>query len=362
MISSPLRATMNASDEKSHGLGISSPVLDVEKSPLLAQTPSLESIPSRNDSVGSSKKLSKAYLPSDRTYQHSRVPTAYVPSPHGTHLYSPKHLPKNIVSAMSEEVVKPPPAAASLNTPQRGLSLLKRTPSARRQAPPIAPPRPQRNPSISRHIPIVPQRVPSLTRQVPAVVETTPYEPQQAPTLPQIAPTAPQRGPVADAPRIQTTALYTSRRVSSMFMTPTSEMAPPMMAKTHSPERKLDTFPASPPVHLPLTKPRNLYQTRRAPTPYNPITQTTGPAAPRRFPVPYTPSNLSNPTPVSAVSGHSRCASSMALPPSVLAPPPPSSLLAPPPSIRTLNSQLRRGVSYVSTTSSVYSRLPSDDK
>ncbi|KEQ75052.1 hypothetical protein M436DRAFT_43303, partial [Aureobasidium namibiae CBS 147.97] len=269
-ISSPLRAMMNANDEKS------ARPLSIDKSPLLSKTPSpLHSATSSIDSV--SGQPPAAYIQSAR-YQPSRVPTAYVPSPHGTHLYSPKHLPKAIVSAMSADL-KPPTAAAAA------------------------------------------------------------YPPQRAPTLPKIAPAISY--PAPSITPIQTTSLYTSRRVSSMFMTPTAHMAPPLINKTPSSERKLDTFASSPLAHMPPIQPKNLYSTRRAPTPYVPYKPAT-PApsqvssdAPRRFPVAsaYAPSSVRVP----------------------------SSLLQPPPSIRRLRSA-DRGVSYASNTSSIYSRLPTDDK
>lgn len=324
-ISSPLRTTANASDEKSNGLGISSPRQSIEKSPLLAKSPSLSHSVSHsithsivsNDSVGSSNQPSTAYVSSSRTYQPSRVPTAYVPSPHGTHLYSPKHLPKAVVSAMSDEASKQPPAAV--------LRLPQQTPLAPKRAPPIVP---RRTSSVSRYIPIELQHAPSSSRHIP-------IEPQRDPTLPQVAPTALQQPPAAETTPIQTTSLYTSRRVSSTFLTPTSDMRPPLIAKPASPGRELDTFPASPPVHMPLTRPTNLYQTRRAPTPYNHAAQGNGPVPPRRLPIAYKPSDQSRV---------------------------PSSLLAPPPSVRQLNSARNRGVSYASSTSSVYSRLVTDPK
>jgi hypothetical protein len=303
-ISSPLRSTMNASNEKS-----STRPLSIEKSPLLSKTPSLShSAQSSMDSMN--RQPSTAYIPSDR-YQPSRVPTAYVPSPHGTHLYSPKHLPKAVVSAMSEDV-RPPAAAAVAYPPQRAPTLPKLAPAIAHRAPSV----PRRAPSIPRHIPIIPQQ----------------------------APASPQRDLVREVTPIETSSLYTSRRVSSMFMTPIAHMAPLLISKTPSPERDLDTFPASPPVHMPLTRPTNLYATRRAPTPYTPYTpykpavqqaaQQTGPTAPRRFPAAtYTPSS------------HMR---------------EPSSLLAPP-SIRRLRSA-DRGVSFASISSSIYSRLTSDEK
>jgi hypothetical protein len=307
-ISSPLRSTVNANNEKSSTRPIS-----IEKSPLLAKTPSLShSAQSSMDSMN--RKPSTAYIPPDR-YQPSRVPTAYVPSPRGTHLYSPKHLPKAVVSAMSEEV-RPPTAAAIAYPPQRAPTLPKLAPAIVHKAPSV----PRRAPSIPRHIPIIPQQPPASPQQ-DLVREVTPGE---------------------------TSSLYTSRRVSSMFMTPIAHMAPPLISKTPSPpERDLDTFLSSPPVHMPITRPTNLYATRRAPTPYTPYTpykpavqqavqQTgqTGQTAPRRLPgAAYTPSS------------HLR---------------EPSSMLAPP-SIRRLRSA-DRGVSFASISSSIYSRLTSDDK
>ncbi|KAK6004400.1 hypothetical protein QM012_008262 [Aureobasidium pullulans] len=322
---------MSAKAEKSNGLGISSPRPSIEKSPLLAKTPSLSHSVSHsishsivsNDSVGSSNQPSTAYIQSSRTYQPSRVPTAYVPSPHGTHLYSPKHLPKAVVSAMSDEASKQP--ATALRLPQRAPSVPQQASILPKRAPPIVP---QRTPSVSQYIPIELQRAPSKSRHIPIV-------PQRDPTLLQVAPTALQRPPAAEITPIQTTSLYTSRRVSSTFLTPTSHMGPSLMTKPRSPERHLDTFPASPPVHMPLTRPTNLYQTRRAPTPYNHAAQGNGPLGPRRLPVAYTPSNQSRV---------------------------PSSMLAPPPSVRQLNSARNRGVSYASNTSSVYSRLVTDPK
>ncbi|KAG9563791.1 hypothetical protein KCU71_g3361, partial [Aureobasidium melanogenum] len=323
-ISSPLRATANANDEKFNGLGLSSPRPSIERSPLLAKTPSLSRSIASTDSVESSDQPSTAYIQSSRTYHPSRVPTAYVPSPHGTHLYSPKHLPKAIVSAMSDEASKPP-AAAALRATQRAPSVPHHAPVIAKRVPPVVP---QRTPSVSQYIPIELQRAPSTSRHIPIV-------PQRAPTLPQIAPTALQRPPAAEITPIQTTSLYTSRRVSSTFLTPTSHMGPPLITKAVSPERELDTFPTSPPVHMPLTRPTNLYQSRRAPTPYNHAAQGTGPFGPRRLPVAYTPSNQSRV---------------------------PSSMLAPPPSIRQLNSARNRGVSFASNTSSVYSRHVTDPK
>jgi hypothetical protein len=303
-ISSPLRSTMNASNEKS-----STRPMSIEKSPLLSKSPSLShSAQSSMDSMN--RQPSTAYIPSDR-YQPSRVPTAYVPSPHGTHLYSPKHLPKAIVSAMSEDV-RPPAAAAVAYPPQRAPTLTKLAPAIVHRAPSV----PQRAPSIPRHIPIIPQQPPA----------------------------SPQRDFVREVTPVETSSIYTSRRVSSMFMTPTAHMAPSLISKTPSPERDLDTFLTSPPVHMPLTRPTNLYATRRAPTPYTPYTpykpavqqaaQRTGPTVPGRLPgAAYTPSS------------HMR---------------EPSSMLAPP-SIRRLRSA-DRGVSFASNTSSIYSRLTSDDK
>jgi len=299
-ISSPLRAMTNANDEKS------TRPLSIDKSPLLSKSPSpSHSATSSIDSVNN--QPSAAYIPSAR-YQPSRVPTAYVPSPHGTHLYSPKHLPKAIVSAMSADL-KPPTAAAAAYPPQR------------------APTLPKIAPAISYRAPSAPRRAPSLPRHIPIVLQQPPAPPQRDP-VPEITP-------------IQTTSLYTSRRVSSMFMTPTAHMAPPIINKTPSPERNLDTFASSPLAHMPPIQPKNLYSTRRAPTPYVPYKPATpapsqvSSVAPRRFPVAsaYAPSSVRVP----------------------------SSLLQPPPSIRRLRSA-DRGVSYASNTSSIYSRLPTDDK
>ncbi|KAH0343873.1 hypothetical protein KCU81_g4977, partial [Aureobasidium melanogenum] len=327
-ISSPLRATIDANDEKSNGLGISSPRQSIEKSPLLAKTPSLSRSIASTSSVESADQPSTAYVQSSRTYHPSRVPTAYVPSPHGTHLYSPKHLPKAVVSAIADEASKQP--AAALRLPKRTSSISHQTPIVPKRAPPVVP---QRTPSVSQYIPIELQRPLSVSRRIPVV-------PQRAPTLPQIAPTALQRPPAVEITPIQTTSLYTSRRVSSTFLTPTSHMGPPLITNPPSPERELDTFPSSPPVHMPLTRPTNLYQSRRAPTPYNHAAQNTGPLAPsplapRRVPVAYTPASQSRV---------------------------PSSMLAPPPSVRRLNSARNRGHSFASNTSSVYSRLVTDPK
>ncbi|KAI4751799.1 hypothetical protein E4T52_05534 [Aureobasidium sp. EXF-3400] len=194
----------NASDEKSRPLSI-------DKSPLLSKSPSpAHSAQSSIDSINGPP--SAAYISSSR-YQPSRVPTAYVPSPHGTHLYSPKHLPKTIESAIAADL-KPPTAAAAAYPPQRAPTLPKVAPAIVYRAPSV----PKRAPSLPRHIPIVPQQ----------------------------PPVSPKRNPVPEITPIQTSSLYTSRRVSSMFMTPTAHMAPPL-TKTPSPERKLDTFPSSPP-------------------------------------------------------------------------------------------------------------------
>jgi hypothetical protein len=324
-ISSPLRSMTNASDEKS-----STRPLSIDKSPLLSKTPSpLHSAQSSIDSMNNGQR-STAYIPSDR-YQPSRVPTAYVPSPHGTHLYSPKHLPKAVVSALSQEV-KPPAAAASAYPPQR------------------APTLPKLAPTIVHRTSSVPRRSSSLSRQRPLL-------PRHIPIIPQQAPSPPQRDPAPDITPIETSSLYTSRRVSSMFMTPTAEMAPPLMTKFPSPERKLDTFPASPPVHMPLTQPTNLYSTRRAPTPYVPLTQPANIYATRRAPTPYTPYKpaAQQPGPLAP----RRLPMAAYTPSSHMREP--SSLLAPPPPLRRLRSA-DRGVSYASNTSSIYSRLTSDEK
>ncbi|THX93123.1 hypothetical protein D6D03_10196 [Aureobasidium pullulans] len=259
-ISSPLRMAMNAGDEKPNGLGISSSRPSIEKSPLLSKSPSHSSSHSVSSSgtMQSLHKASTAYVPSVHTYLPSRVPTAYVPSPHGTHLYSPKHLPKTISAS-----------------------------------------------------------APAIATQSASLGDA--YPPKQS----------------FDLPPIQTTSLYSSRRVSSTFLTPTSHMGPPAPMNFSSPRRGVpETMPVSPPVHMPLTRPTNLYSMRRAPTPYTPAIQGNGPA-PRRFPVVLTPPSQSNRLP--------------------------SALLAPPPSIRQLNSA-RRGVSYASNTSSIYSRHVGDDK
>ncbi|KAI5241726.1 hypothetical protein E4T43_05252 [Aureobasidium subglaciale] len=261
-ISSPLRRTMSINVDKPDALGISSPRLSIEKSPLLSKSPSQSSAHSSvrsNDTTDSSQNQLRptTYIPSTtRTYQPSRVPTDYVPSPHGTHLYSPKRHPKAIASPLRVEA-------------------------------PIRPVEPY-----------------ALRRVAPAI-DTTP---------------------------VHTTSLYTSRRVSSTFLTPTS-MIPPLMTNSSSPMRESNTHQASTPVHMPLTRPINLYSSRRAPTPFAPTTYATDQALPKRDPRARGLPDYSTRVP--------------------------STMLAPPPSIRQLNSA-RRGVSYASNTSSIYSRHVND--
>ncbi|KAI5200259.1 hypothetical protein E4T39_05799 [Aureobasidium subglaciale] len=260
-ISSPLRRTMSINIEKPDALGNSSPRLSIEKSRLLSKSPSQSSAHSsvRSDSTADGMQNQQpptAYMPSTRTYQPSRVPTDYVPSPHGTHLYSPKYLPKT-------------------------------TASPSRAEPPIRPVEPY------------------ALRRAASGIETTP---------------------------VLTTSLYTSRRVSSTFLTPTT-MIPPLMASGFSPMREPKAYQPSPPVHRPLTRPTNLYSSRRAPTPFAPTAYAIDQAMPNRDPIVRGPPDY--PTRV------------------------PSTMLAPPPSIRQFNSA-RRGVSYASNTSSIYSRHVSD--
>ncbi|KAI5211641.1 hypothetical protein E4T38_01279 [Aureobasidium subglaciale] len=253
---------MSINVDKPDALCISSPRLSIEKSPLLSKSPSQSSAHlsvRSNDTTDSSQNQlpPRAYMPSTtRTYQPSRVPTDYVPSPHGTHLYSPKRLPKAVAS------------------PSRG-------------KPPVRPVGPY-----------------ALRGAAPAI-DTTP---------------------------VHTTSLYTSRRVSSTFLTPTS-MIPPLMTNNSSPMREPNTYQASPPVHMPLSRPINLYSSRRAPTPFAPTSCPTDQALPKRDPKAQGLPDYSTRVP--------------------------STMLAPPPSVRQLNSA-RRGVSYASNTSSVYSRHVND--